>query len=344
MENTLGKRIALHRKRLGLTQDALAEQLGITAQAVSKWENDLSCPDIATLPRLAEIFGISTDELLGRQASETVHEAEVVDDDETPGIHFENNDGSWNFHWDAGRKHALVFPFFILLVGGLTLLARILDWDVSFWSILWPCAIVFTGVGGLLHRFSVFNSACVLFGGYYLISNLGLWTLDISGKLFFPICIVLFGVGLLIDAMRKPKKPRIRVTKSGKKIPGVYANKKQVNECTTEGEEFQCSLSFGEHTHVVALPRLSMGEISVSFGELTVDLTGCEEVSQDCEIEASCSFGELRLLVPSRFAVQSSNSTAFASIDVHGQPDAAPAGVIHLDANASFGEISVRYI
>ena len=66
MEQTIGKRIAENRKRLGLTQDALAEQLGVTAQAVSKWENDQSCPDISILPRLADIFEISTDELLGR--------------------------------------------------------------------------------------------------------------------------------------------------------------------------------------------------------------------------------------------------------------------------------------
>ena len=72
MEETLGKRIVAHRKRLGLTQDRLAELLGVTAQAVSKWENDQSCPDIATLPRLAEIFGISTDELLGME-KKTVH-------------------------------------------------------------------------------------------------------------------------------------------------------------------------------------------------------------------------------------------------------------------------------
>ena len=57
MEETLGKRIVFHRKRLGLTQDALAELMGVTAQAVSKWENDQSCPDIGALPKLAEIFG-----------------------------------------------------------------------------------------------------------------------------------------------------------------------------------------------------------------------------------------------------------------------------------------------
>ena len=77
MEQTLGARISSHRKRLGLTQDQLAEQLGITAQAVSKWEHDQSCPDITMLPKLARIFGTTTDALLGIE-SETVHEAELV--------------------------------------------------------------------------------------------------------------------------------------------------------------------------------------------------------------------------------------------------------------------------
>ena len=67
MEDTLGKRIAAHRRRLGLTQDRLAELLGVTAQAVSKWENDQSCPDISLLPKLSQVFGCTTDELLGIQ-------------------------------------------------------------------------------------------------------------------------------------------------------------------------------------------------------------------------------------------------------------------------------------
>ena len=79
MDETLGKRIIAGRKRLGMTQDRLAEQLGVTAQAVSKWENDQSCPDITMLPKLAELFGISIDALLGREKQESVHVAEVVE-------------------------------------------------------------------------------------------------------------------------------------------------------------------------------------------------------------------------------------------------------------------------
>lgn len=67
---TLGRRIAQLRKAQGFTQEVLAESLSVTAQAVSKWENDQSCPDIMTLPRLARYLEVSVDTLLtGEPAS-----------------------------------------------------------------------------------------------------------------------------------------------------------------------------------------------------------------------------------------------------------------------------------
>lgn len=65
MADSLGKRIHDLRKEKNMTQETLAERMNVTPQAVSKWENDLSAPDISLLPRLAEIFGITVDELLG---------------------------------------------------------------------------------------------------------------------------------------------------------------------------------------------------------------------------------------------------------------------------------------
>lgn len=61
---TIGNRIAKYRKEKGLTQEGLAETVGVSAQAVSKWENDASCPDISLLPQLCKELGITTDELL----------------------------------------------------------------------------------------------------------------------------------------------------------------------------------------------------------------------------------------------------------------------------------------
>ena len=51
------------RKKNHLTQEQLADRLGLTFQAVSKWENGLSCPDISLLPELAGIFGVTVDDL-----------------------------------------------------------------------------------------------------------------------------------------------------------------------------------------------------------------------------------------------------------------------------------------
>ena len=64
MNETIGKRIAALRREKSMKQDELAEKLGVTPQAVSKWENDQTCPDISLLPPLAEILGVSVDELL----------------------------------------------------------------------------------------------------------------------------------------------------------------------------------------------------------------------------------------------------------------------------------------
>ena len=64
METTLGKRIGMLRRQKGLKQENMADRLGVSPQAVSKWENDQTCPDISLLPRLAELLGVSVDELL----------------------------------------------------------------------------------------------------------------------------------------------------------------------------------------------------------------------------------------------------------------------------------------
>ena len=84
MEETFGQRLSRIRKEKGMTQEDIAKRIVISPQAVSKWENDVSSPDILVLSSLADILGVTVDELLGRNTTsnaETV-ESEVVHDEE----------------------------------------------------------------------------------------------------------------------------------------------------------------------------------------------------------------------------------------------------------------------
>ena len=78
---TFAEIIVKYRRELGLTQEGLAQKLGVTNQAVSKWESGQSCPDIALLPQIADLFGITLDELFGREAPKAAPGLPWPDDD-----------------------------------------------------------------------------------------------------------------------------------------------------------------------------------------------------------------------------------------------------------------------
>ena len=70
----INEQIAYYRKQRGLTQEDVARALGVTNQAVSKWESAQCCPDITLLPELACLFDVSVDKLLGRKPSASLGE------------------------------------------------------------------------------------------------------------------------------------------------------------------------------------------------------------------------------------------------------------------------------
>ena len=340
MEQTLGKRISTLRKKMKLTQDQLAEKLGITPQAVSKWENDQSCPDITMLPRLAEIFGCSTDELLGIWNGEKVYEAEVVTDSgsrKADGLHI-SKDG-FEFKLDSGgRRGSIGFAVLVLAVGGLTLASELLGWDASFWSILWPTSLLVYGLFGSMHTFSVGSLGCIGFGAYFLLDNLNILPFELGWKLAFPAALLLFGISLLLKAIRKPRRVRPII-----KVNGRGADSS--NSCfQAEGETFTCDCCFGGNKHYVELSRLSSGSVNASFGETTVDLSGVAEVSGDCTVEVNLSFGDCTILVPRRYRVELVKNASFAAVNLEGDPDPTTDGTIRVIANASFGEVTVCYI
>lgn len=337
MEQTLGGRISAWRKKKKLTQDQLAEKLGVTPQAVSKWENDQSCPDITMLPRLAEIFGSTTDELLGIEATQKVLEAEVITDEDPAtddGLHITR--GGFEFKLDRGtRKGSIGFAILILAVGGLYLAAQLLQWDVSFWGILWPTTLLVFGIFGSMPWVSFGSLICTGFGAYFLLDNLNILPFELGWKLVLPVAMLLFGTSLLVKSIRRPRSRTVKFNDNGEHI---------TSSCTTDGETFSCDNSFCSKNYRIDLPRLTSGYVNISFGDTTVDLSGIEEIAENCAVEVNTSFGESTILVPRKYHVALARNAAFGAISVHGEPAPAPEGTIRITANVSFGEININYI
>lgn len=325
-EETLGKRIVAHRKELGLTQDALAEQLGVTAQAVSKWENDQSCPDIAMLPKLAEIFGITVDALLGVEKAP----GEALQETMEAPVHTVT-EGT------PGRRTGIGIALWLVLTGGIMLAAALFPlplYQPPFWQTLGLTGLAIFGLMGLYPRFSMFRLGCALFGGYYLYCSVCRPAVMLSEELLLPILLLFFGLSLLVDSIR------------GKKLPGGHWNVKEMSEnfFNCEGNTFACRTCFGDGHRLIQLSQLEGGTAEVTFGELSVDIHDCQTIAEDCCIRLKCSFGSLTLYAPRRWRLLCVNKTAFGTVQEYGSAAPEAEGTIRVESDVSFGEISIKYI
>ncbi len=138
----LGNKLYELRKQAGLSQEAFAEKLGVSRQAVSKWECGASLPDTDNLITIANLYNISLDELIGRPAPEKTEKAdaqeEYEDEDEKEEAEAEayySDDGT---PADTKRKtlrilHALPYPIFatvVFLLWGFLLDGWYISWTV----------------------------------------------------------------------------------------------------------------------------------------------------------------------------------------------------------------------
>ena len=81
MTLSIGNKIKTLRRQRGITQEQLAESIGISFQAVSKWENNIALPDITLAPALASYFGVTMDELFDYNLRETEEKIEAICDE-----------------------------------------------------------------------------------------------------------------------------------------------------------------------------------------------------------------------------------------------------------------------
>lgn len=326
-QTTIGERIKYHRKRLGMTQEQLADRIGVSAQAVSKWENNLSCPDISILPELAALFGITVDELLGK--NEPVHEAEPIGKDK--GVEF-------NVSLGKGKKHGLLFAIYVIVFGALLLVNMLLPNPPSWWTVLWTTFLIYVGISSLCEQFSVFGTAATVIGLIFFVDAYHALPLPrIGWKIIIPVCLVLWGVSMLCDHyIKKNRKYRALLKHKGKEMHREYS--------CYDGM-LRCDLSFGSYRAAVVTPELKGGSIDSSFGDFTVDFSACGCIAPGCRLDLENNFGSLTLLVPERYRVDvQQKNCSFGSFETKGEPAKNPDGTLLLNIDCSFGSVFVQYI
>ena len=341
-ENTIGKRIQALRKERGMTQKQLADAVGVTPQAVSKWETDESCPDITALPLLAGTLGVSTDTLLSgaESANAPVLEGVVKDADAS-----EKKEKPYTWVWNAGKISGIVFGVFILLAGVLLIFIKTKpEWfgDVSFWDIIWPSAIIFAGLAGCISRdISGFSLAITAIGVLFLLNNLGV----IEGSVWpIAIAIVLILVGLttiLRQFFRKNKKSGH--DKNVVYVDGHARSNKFRSDYNEDGGYIHYNASFGDDYITCNADPLNGGEINTSFGDFAVDLKGVRSFADGAELKANVSFGELTIHLPKHVRVDLDTAGAFSGKGVKGSPDPDAPYSLRVKSSASFGNFSVEY-
>ena len=316
-KETMGKRISELRKNKGMTQEQLAQQVGVTAQAVSKWENDLSCPDISILPQLAEALGVTTDELLGKVQLRSLS----LEDAEKK----EKRKHTVNVRLNLQKWEKVVFALLVMGLGIVFLLNALhvieLGQGISLWSVLWPFCLTCMGVMLCKSDLSPVSLGIALFGLYMLLYNVGVIPAEykLTWSMIWPAALILIGLTVLLGYL--------------------FPRKKEEGEGFFHVEKGDPVFEFSE---VTGDEPFRGAKIDMSFGSLTVDLTEAN-IENGATIDADVSFGSMTLRLPAFVGVKSESSAAFGGVNCPaGDPNAAIR--INLKGDVSFGKIEVEYV
>ena len=312
MENTqsIGKRIMSLRKAAGMTQEQLAEKLGVTPQAVSKWENDVSCPDISLLPVLSEIFGVSTDSLLGRAGldTESVRAAYAREQNEQKR---EKSGGIW-------------FGVMVALAGLAFLCAEFIDVPFKPWAVIWSAVILALGVLWIIRRFSFFALGVSLLGLYYLMQNL-------------PSFLILLGLTILWDHLF-PRKPE-----DWKDYPGSdWAKKHAVTSFNDDGGRVDMRVSYAESSYAANSEIFRGGSVNVSFGHGILDLSAMKKAEDGAELHIDVSFGSAEVYLPACLRADVQTARSVGEVEIHGACDA-NAKPVRISGSVSMGSAEIYY-
>lgn len=340
-EMTIGKRIRTLRKQHGMTQEQLAEQVGVSPQAVSKWENDNSCPDISILPILAEALNVTVDMLLGTAPLEELPKNEnyynhgnAEDENDDDG----NTERSIKLHIKTKKGSGILTGLFLAVLGILLLLTNIHEawFPCSFWNLAWPVAIIYLGlIWGDSRRISVSNIVITLLGVYALLSNLKVLAYPISWTIVLAIALIALGLSYILQHFFGKKK-HFHFSKD---------NKRMVSSFTEQDGSIQFESSFCENCRRVSEPHFNNGSAEVSFGEGILDLRGVTSFANGAKLDVSVSFGDLTIYLPDTVRLLDDTSCHFGHTECisHGTPSPNAPYTLTVCGDINFGNLDVRY-
>lgn len=333
-KETMGKRIMDLRKGKGMTQEQLAQIVGVSPQAVSKWENDLSCPDISILPQLSEALGVTIDEMLGKVQLRSL----TVED----GDKAETKKHTVNVSVRMNKWEKIVFALLIMGLGIVFLLSALhviqLGEGITFWSVLWPFCLACMGVLLCRNDLSPVSLGIALFGLYMLLYNVGIIPpqYKLTWSMIWPAALILIGLTVLLGYLFPNRK--------GKGEGFFHVEKGDpVFDYAEEGGYITVEAAFsGQEKKVTGDEPFKGAKIDMSFGSLTFDLTEAN-IENGATIDADVSFGTMTLRLPAFVGVKSESSAAFGGVNCPaGDPNAAIR--INLKGDVSFGKIEVEYV
>lgn len=331
-QQSMGKRIMQLRKEKGYTQEQLAELCGVSAQAVSKWENDVSCPDISILPQLSEVLGVTTDELLGVKPIEP--KVVIVDSQKSK----KEGDGNFSVSWDGAKnvkKDGIWFAVLVIVLGAAFLIQRVGGLSFGIWGIVWPAVMIGFGISWMIKRFSIFSLAVAVLGLYFLLFNLGTITFVLTWSVIWPSLLVLLGLTILYEALVPHKNKWCGINFNGEK-----------NKRSEYGEEngfVRYDSAFSEENRRFAAEYFAGGDIDLSFGKSELDLSSVRRVAPNAKLEVDVSFGTFELIVPKTMRLYVKSDKSFGSIQMNGEPNADATEMLVVDGDVSFGTLNIHY-
>lgn len=340
---TLGKRIAMLRKEKGLTQEQLAEKVGVSAQAVSKWENDVSCPDITLLPLLADLLGVTVDELLGVKPIEP--HVIILDKDETPKDEAKKNrpfTWEWNKHKTSARWGTIAFCIGAILVCLLFILRSFpqlglfLNYDdVSAWDYLWPILIFTVGLISVRDHV-IFGSLFMLWGVYEFLCS----TIPAMGayQIKWYVILLVIAVIMLVKTILGKKRIVFNVKKDDENV-----DRTPQLDVTQDDNYLDADMSFGSGVITYDGDTLRGGSIDMNFGDYKVDLRNVRTFENDCLLKIDQNFGSLTIFLPQNVRLVKSSDTSFGSFATYGEPSPDATQSIIIRADVNFGTLQVKY-